>query len=110
MSTTTLVYISEITHKQYRPMMLCVNSVAVSLGILIITVLGSYLPWRIVSFCCGCFTIASLIGTVLIVPESPYWILSFNYKTENCFEKAKQTLRWLYPNGQVSISLLQYKL
>ncbi|XP_011692445.1 PREDICTED: facilitated trehalose transporter Tret1-like isoform X2 [Wasmannia auropunctata] len=76
LTTVGLVYISELTHPQVRPMLLCLNSVFVSLGILITCCLAVALDWRKMTMiflaleCCIFFTL-------YFVPESPYWLVCF---------------------------------
>lgn len=73
LTTVGLVYISELTHPQVRPMLLCLNSVFVSLGILITCCLAALLDWRtmaitflVLEFC--------IFLALYFVPESPYWL------------------------------------
>lgn len=74
LTTVGLVYISELTHPQVRPMLLCLNSVFVSLGILITCCLAAMLEWRKIAIifltleCCIFFAL-------FFVPESPYWFM-----------------------------------
>ncbi|KAL6440076.1 hypothetical protein ACFW04_003007 [Cataglyphis niger] len=76
LTTVGLVYISELSHPQVRPMLLCLNSVFVSLGILITCCLAVFLEWRkmaiifLVLECCIFFAF-------FFVPESPYWLVFF---------------------------------
>ncbi|XP_029659755.1 facilitated trehalose transporter Tret1-like isoform X1 [Formica exsecta] len=76
LTTVGLVYISELSHPQVRPMLLCLNSVFVSLGILITCCLAVLLDWRkmaiifLVLECCIFFAF-------YFVPESPYWLVFF---------------------------------
>ncbi|XP_012538454.1 facilitated trehalose transporter Tret1 isoform X2 [Monomorium pharaonis] len=76
LTTVSLVYISELTHPQVRPMILCLNSVFVSLGILITCCLAVMLDWRKMTIiflaleCC-------IFLTLYFVPESPYWLVCF---------------------------------
>lgn len=46
MSSVSVVYVLEITHPKIRGMMLCLNSVFVSLGILLVCILALLLDWR----------------------------------------------------------------
>jgi SP family facilitated glucose transporter-like MFS transporter 8 len=76
LTTVALVYISELTHPEVRPMLLCLNSVFVSLGILITCCLAVLLDWRkmaIVFLILECFIFFALY----YVPESPYWLVCF---------------------------------
>ncbi|XP_054268049.1 facilitated trehalose transporter Tret1-like isoform X2 [Macrosteles quadrilineatus] len=101
LTTVSLVYISEISSASWRPMLLCLNSVFVSLGILLTNVLGVLLPWRVVSLICGCITLASGAAILLYNPESPYWLLTFRPDSTRHFDEAKRSLRYLYNNQQM---------
>lgn len=76
LTTTSLIYISELSHPQIRPMLLCLNSVFVSLGILITCCLAVLLDWHKMAIvflaleCCIFFAL-------FFVPESPYWLACF---------------------------------
>lgn len=102
MSTVTGVYVTEITHQQIRPMLLCLNSVFVSFGILLTTVLGSYLHWRTVSVCCAGCTVVTFLLTMFVNPESPVWLMNFNKNDYKSNEDAKRSLSWLNPNKKVA--------
>ncbi|XP_054283863.1 facilitated trehalose transporter Tret1-like [Macrosteles quadrilineatus] len=95
MTTVCLVYIGEICHQQFRPMLLSLNSAFVSLGIVVTNILGVYLHWRTVAFCSGMFSVATLLGIWLYCPESPQWIIT--YQPDNLSE-AKKSLDRLYTN------------
>lgn len=82
-------------------MLLCLNSVFVSFGILVTNVLGVMLPWRAVALCSGCLTVASAVAILLYNPESPHWLLTFRPHSDKAFEQAKASVQRLYSNKQV---------
>lgn len=95
LSTVCLVYVSEMCHANLRAMLLSLNSVFVSFGILITCALGSYLHWKTVSLIYTVLISATFIG-LWFIPESPHWLLSF--KCDNL--AAAKTLKWLYSDDQ----------
>lgn len=100
----SLVYISEVTDASWRPMLLCLNSVFVSLGVLLTNVLGVFLPWRVVA---GFFCILIVLSAIAIAfynPESPHWLLTFHPDSEVYFNRAKMSLHFLCRNEQVSVT------
>lgn len=111
LTTVGLVYISELSHPQVRPMLLCLNSVFVSLGILITCCLAVLLDWRKMAMiflaleCCIFFAL-------YFVPESPYWLVCF---TNGMFDekricKMKRSLKRLNRRQTVSTVVSQYLL
>ncbi|KAJ8680355.1 hypothetical protein QAD02_016142 [Eretmocerus hayati] len=100
LSTVALVYISEITNPHIRPMLLCLNSVFVSFGILMTFFLGVWLSWdqiAIVFFVLNIF----ILLIVLSIPESPYWLVCFG-KTDSygSMEQVKVVLKKLNKSQQ----------
>ncbi|XP_043472225.1 facilitated trehalose transporter Tret1-2 homolog [Leptopilina heterotoma] len=94
LTTVGLIYVSEITHPRIRPMMLSCNSVFVSFGILITCCLPVWLNWlnmAIVFLIINCLTFFGLF----FIPESPYWYLCLNKKTQKAEFRAERSLRWL---------------
>lgn len=57
-----MVYVSEITNLNYRGMLLCLNSVAVSLGILITYMLNIFLDWRMIGCVYAAYSVVTLLG------------------------------------------------
>lgn len=113
-TTVALVYVSEITHPNFRAMLLSMNSVFVSFGILLTCCLGcfilfSYLfvfnfnffvglwfEWKILSLIFCLLVVLTLIS-LWFIPESPHWLVTF--RNEN--QSAAKSLRWLYTNNQL---------
>ncbi|CAH0549121.1 unnamed protein product [Brassicogethes aeneus] len=96
LTTVSLVYVSEITHQNTRAMLLSLNSVFVSFGILLTCILGLWLQWRTMSLVfCG-LIVLSFIG-LFFVPESPHWLVVF----KNDPNEAAKSLRWIYSNNQI---------
>ncbi|XP_063985598.1 facilitated trehalose transporter Tret1-2 homolog [Diachasmimorpha longicaudata] len=92
MSTASIVYVIEITHPRIRAMMLCLNSVFVSLGILLTCVLALFLDWRKIAMVFTALNTAFLF-LLFIIPESPYWLICFDNQSDQLANKpASQTL------------------
>lgn len=62
LTTVALVYVSEIASPEYRGMLLCLNSVAVSLGILITYLLNIYFKWRTIGLVYGAMSLVTLLS------------------------------------------------
>lgn len=108
LTTVGLVYISELSHPQVRPMLLCLNSVFVSLGILMTCCLAVLIDWRKMAMiflaleCC-------IFVAFYFVPESPYWLVCF---TNGMFDekricKMKHNLKRL--NRRQSVSTIAFR-
>lgn len=104
LTTCCVVYVAEISSKSTRSGLLCMNSVWVSFGIFLTYILNYfYLHWRTIGYAYA--VVSSLcILAVLVVPESPQWLLVFNRKEsdERKRNQVKTSLDWIYKNQQVS--------
>lgn len=89
-----LVYVSEVTHPDFRAMMLSLNSVFVSLGILLTCCLGLWFQWRVLAMIFCVLSVMTLV-CLWFVPESPHWLVTF--RNEN--QSAAKSLRWLYKDN-----------
>lgn len=104
LTTTCVVYVAEISSKTTRSGLLCLNSGWVSFGIFLTYVLNYFdLQWRTIGYAYAVATSLCILA-VLIVPESPQWLLVFNKKVndERRRNQAKSTFEWLYKKQQVS--------
>lgn len=83
------VYIGEISETKYRGVLLSGISLSISLGILFIHILGTFLHWKLTAIIC---VIISFLAYLLVslVPESPSWLVSKNRTNE-----AKAAFFWL---------------
>lgn len=91
-----LVYVSEISHVSYKQLLLSLNSVFFSGGVLIATCL-TRLDWNVINSIFIVFTIVNMILIVVYLPESPVWILKF--KSSEYTGKAKVAMKQIYPNN-----------
>ncbi|KAF6210241.1 hypothetical protein GE061_013345 [Apolygus lucorum] len=98
MTTVGLVYTAEVSHSQYRSMLLSLNSVNVAFGILLTTILGVYLDWHTCALLFGGMTLISC-GLSFFIPESPQWLVSFTSSSRESIAKHVRSLNrpeWLF--------------
>ncbi|KAI5748846.1 hypothetical protein M8J76_002492 [Diaphorina citri] len=103
MSTVAMVYVSEICHENFRPAILCLNSVFISCGILLTTILNLYLDWRSLSYCFLALVLISGLVLICFAPESPHWLINMD-RTANVnkrMAKAEKSLKFLNRNPEV---------
>lgn len=105
MTTVALVYVGEISHPNYRGMLLCLNSVFVSLGILITYLANIFFEWRTVGAIFTVLSIATML-VMLLLPESPSWLISLNRTNNNHKSDALLSMNWLYRKQQVSTKIM----
>lgn len=98
LTTVALVYVSEISSPKYRGSLLCLNSVAVSIGILLTYGLNICFNWRTTSFIFAALSSVTLLA-LLNIPESPNWIVAFSHKKKH--SEALLSLEWFYRRRHV---------
>lgn len=99
LSTLSIIYVSEISDAHIRPALLCLNSVYVSMGILLTSALGMIFEWRFIAVIFVGITLASSI-LLMFIPESPHWLHTFRPKEELPMIKS---MKWIYRREPVSI-------
>ncbi|KAL1536374.1 sugar transporter ERD6-like 6 isoform X2 [Salvia divinorum] len=72
-SYTVPVYIAEIAPQNLRGRLGCVNQLSVTIGIMLVYVLGLFLPWRVLAVL-GILPCTILIPGLFFIPESPRWL------------------------------------
>lgn len=105
LTTCSVVYVAEISSKKTRSGLLCMNSFWVSFGIFGTYMLNYFdLHWRTIGYAYAVMSSFCILA-VLIVPESPQWLLVFNKKVseERKRVQVKSSFSWLYKNQQVCV-------
>ncbi|XP_031636936.1 facilitated trehalose transporter Tret1-like [Contarinia nasturtii] len=106
LTTVSLIYVSEIAHPKLRPMLLGLNSVFVSLGILLIGLFGLFFNWQTIALIFCAITMFTFI-LMLRIPESPYWLAAFQQDRNGDVESS---LKWIYKSNkrcQYEMELIQ---
>ncbi|XP_060872179.1 uncharacterized protein LOC132946285 isoform X2 [Metopolophium dirhodum] len=99
MTSMVVVYVSEIAHASHRQVLLSLNSVFFSVGVLFATTVGSLFQWQTVNVIFFIFTAVTTVLLVIFLPESPVWLAKF--RSDRTYD-ARTSLRRIYPtNDQV---------
>ncbi|KAE8791136.1 sugar transporter ERD6-like 4 [Hordeum vulgare] len=89
-SYTVPVYIAEISPRNKRGALGCVNPLSVTLGMVLADVLGMLVPWRMLAVI-GTLPCTILIPGLFFIPESPRWLAKMNKMDDS--EASLQVLR-----------------
>ncbi|GBG82205.1 hypothetical protein CBR_g34488 [Chara braunii] len=68
------VYIVEISPSRLRGGLGAINQLAITVGITLVYFLGIFLTWRILAAVSIVPLVALLVGTLVVVPETPRWL------------------------------------
>lgn len=99
MTSMVVVYVSEIAHSSHRQVLLSLNSVFFSVGVLFATTVGSLFQWQAVNVIFFIFTAVTTLLLVIFLPESPVWLAKFR---TNRNHDTRNSMRRIYPkNDQV---------
>nr|CAH7739006.1 unnamed protein product [Callosobruchus chinensis] len=88
LGTATGVYLGETTEPKHRGFFLAGISFAISFGLFLIHLLGTYLHWQLTALLSALISLISFM-LLLFVPESPSWLAKKNKQ-----EKAKHAFHW----------------
>lgn len=97
-TAVSMIYVSEIAHPKFRPMLLSFNSVFVSFGILLTSVCGLFFDWRTIAIINGGASILSFL-LILFIPESFYWLIYFK---KNRSDEAEIAIGRIYRSKMVN--------
>lgn len=97
LTTVSLIYVSEISHPILRPLLLGFNSVFVSLGILLTSILGQFFNWNQMAAIFSGVTVCTFL-VMFSIPESPIWLATFQ---KNRNDEVEASLRWIYKSSKV---------
>ncbi|KAL6542301.1 hypothetical protein OROMI_023903 [Orobanche minor] len=89
-SYTVPVYIAEIAPQNLRGSLGSVNQLSVTIGIMLVYLLGLFVPWRILAVI-GILPCTLLIPGLFFIPESPRWLAKMGLNED--FETSLQVLR-----------------
>jgi len=89
MGPSCSVYLSEMSDPKYRGLFLGTPSMALSIGILIVHVTGTLMPWRATALFACSFPVLSYL-VISLVPESPSWLIS-----KDRYNEAAKSFKWL---------------
>uniref|UniRef100_A0A182MLS9 Major facilitator superfamily (MFS) profile domain-containing protein n=1 Tax=Anopheles culicifacies TaxID=139723 RepID=A0A182MLS9_9DIPT len=83
------VYIAETSDPKYRGILLAGVTFAVSGGILLAHLFGTFFQWQTAALLCSLFMIVAYV-LMVVSPESPAWLLARGSRSE-----AETSFRWL---------------
>ncbi|EPS70659.1 hypothetical protein M569_04101, partial [Genlisea aurea] len=89
-SYTVPVYIAEIAPQNLRGTLGSVNQLSVTIGIMLVYLLGMFLPWRVLAVL-GILPCTFLMPALFFIPESPRWLAKMGFNED--FEASLQVLR-----------------
>uniref|UniRef100_A0A0P4W055 Putative facilitated trehalose transporter tret1-like protein n=1 Tax=Rhodnius neglectus TaxID=72488 RepID=A0A0P4W055_9HEMI len=104
-STPATVYIAESSTPSLRGYLVTGTSIAISLGVAIVYIMGLFLRenWQLVAGLCSAFPIISMISIICLMPESPAWLIR-----RGKYKKASESMQFL--RGKVSAESVQKEL
>lgn len=80
----------EISHPKYRGILLAAVSLAISVGLFVVHLFGTFLSWQLTASLCALFPLGCYI-LIFMVPETPSWLV-YN----NRLKEAEESFRYNY--------------
>lgn len=102
MTSVSLVYVSEISYSSYRQLLLSLNSVFFSGGVLVATCLVHF-DLKVISLMFVGLTVVNFMLILVFMPESPIWLMKF--KSSEYVDKAKAAMKRIYPKNDQVVSI-----
>lgn len=83
-----ILFVSEVSHVRFRGVFMTFATICATLGVPIVYIIGSYIPWRYTAFI-GVLTPLTIFGLLAISHESPIYLMK-----KGRVEKAWNALTW----------------
>ncbi len=81
--------VSECTDPKIRGVLGSLPAVFMALGISYVYLIGTFLPWHILSYICAAVPLITFVG-IIFAPESPYWLFA-----NGRVKEAEKAYNWL---------------
>uniref|UniRef100_A0A023F846 Putative transporter major facilitator superfamily n=2 Tax=Triatoma infestans TaxID=30076 RepID=A0A023F846_TRIIF len=104
-STPATVFVAESSTPSLRGYLVTGTSIAISLGVAIVYIMGLFLRenWQLVAGLCSVFPIISMLSIISFMPESPAWLIR-----RGKYKKACESLQFL--RGRVAAETVQKEM
>ncbi|XP_075229974.1 trehalose transporter 1-like protein [Lycorma delicatula] len=99
-SPLLLVYVAEISDPHFRGVLLATNPLAISVGVLLSHLLGTFFYWKTTASVCATFPLIAFI-ILLFAPESPSWLILKGHKNQG--EQTFRKLRGFSPEASIEL-------
>jgi facilitated trehalose transporter len=83
------ILIGESSDPKYRGILLSGISLAISIGVLVAHILGTFLTWKTMSIVCSAFPLITFVW-IMTIPETPSWLMR-----QDRLAEAENSFRWL---------------
>ncbi|KAF5290832.1 hypothetical protein FQA39_LY14594 [Lamprigera yunnana] len=98
--TVTQLYIAEISDNNIRGRLMVLSTVSALVGTLLALTIGPFVSFAIFAIICGSITLLLSIGTLLMAPQTPYFLVRRGDEAG-----ARKVLAYLFDSGQSSTEI-----